>query len=279
METKLLSAEKEHEIAKRAAKIRLDTVKMIHNGKAGHTGGDLSAADLIVFLYSYMNISPELTKNPNRDYFILSKGHSAEILHCTLLDFGFFDESEIQDFGKLGSKIGGHPTNHTNGVESNTGSLGHGLGIGAGIALALQRSHKSNKVYVLTGDGELAEGSNWEAAMFAAQYKLENFTWIIDRNKLQISGSTEEVMALEPLNEKLSAFGFRVLEINGHNYQEIFSALEQDSKGQPKAIIANTIKGFGLPEAENKASWHHKVPSEKDIKEMEEHLRALLEEE
>ena len=200
-----------------------------------------------------------------RDYFILSKGHSAEAYYTVLADQGYITADEMDSFGKFGSVLGGHPNKNTKGIEANTGSLGHGLGLATGIALALQKDNKNNRVFALTGDGELAEGSNWEAAMSAAKFKLRNLTWIIDRNHLQISGNTEDVMPLDNLKEKTEAFGFYTIVIDGHNFQEIFQAIDQQQDEKPLCIIADTIKGKGLECAENQASWHHKTPSKEQV--------------
>lgn len=203
-----------------------------------------------------------------RDYFILSKGHSAEALYAVLNHYGYISQEMLNEFGKFGSILGGHPTKKVYGVEANTGSLGHGLGLAAGMALALNKNGKTNRVYVMTGDGELAEGSNWEAIMAAAKYKLTNLTWIIDRNGLQISGSTEGVMPLENLYEKAKAFGFEVLEIDGHDHEAIRAALEYRAEGKPICVISHTTKGKGLYCAENKAEWHHKTPTAEQFEQM-----------
>ena len=218
---KKLDSEAVKELKIKSANVRFKTVELIHNAGAGHTGGDMSAADILIALYSYMNVDPKSKNSCDRDFFIMSKGHSAEIYYNVLAEFGFLDYESLDTLGSFGSEFGGHPTNNIPGVEANTGSLGHGLGIGVGIALGLKRDNKTNQVYVLTGDGELSEGSNWEAAMSAGKYKLDNLTWIIDRNYLQISGKTEDVMPLEPLKMKINSFGFEVYTINGHKYEEI----------------------------------------------------------
>lgn len=265
-----LSLEKERELKLEAANVRMRTVQMIYHGKGGHIGGDLSEADLLVGIFNYMRHDP---KNPDweeRDRFILSKGHSAEAFYAVLAEHGYLEQSVLDTFGSFDSPLGGHPNKKIRGVEANTGSLGHGLGLAVGTALALKRDGKLNRIFVLTGDGELAEGSNWEAAMSAAKFQLGNLTWIVDRNHLQISGSTEEVMPLEDLKKKAEAFGFQVKVIDGHNFQEILEALDYTEAGKPICVIANTIKGKGLACAENQASWHHKVPTEEQLEMMEE---------
>lgn len=244
--------------------LRRDVAEMIYRGKAGHFGGDFSVMDILAVLYYlHMNISPENVKDPNRDRFILSKGHCVESLYAILCDRGFFPKSELETYSGFGSKYIGHPNNRINGIETNTGSLGHGLSVGVGMALAGKMDNASYRVYTVMGDGELAEGSVWEGAMAAAHYKLDNLTAVIDRNGLQISGSTEDIMAHENLRDRWAAFGWHVLEADGHNLAELDNAL-CDAKARtekPSVIIAKTIKGYGFSDAENQAGWHHKVPS------------------
>ena len=262
----------------KAADIREKTVEIIMTGRGGHIGGDLSETDVLVNLFDYMKLDPGNPKWEGRDYFVLSKGHSAEALYAVLNDLGFLPQADLDAYGSLGAKLGGHPTKKVNGVEANTGSLGHGLGLAVDMALALKMDGKPNRVYAMTGDGELAEGSIWEAAMSAAKFGLTNLTWIIDRNHLQISGDTEDVMPLENLHDKAAAFGFRVLEINGHDHDEIRGALESRSEDRPTCIIAHTIKGKGMPVAENQAGWHHKTPTAEQFEEMKEGLNSLRKE-
>jgi len=252
----------------KSAAIRSEVLKLIYHAKTGHTGGALSSTDIMVNLYYHtMNISPSLTEDPNRDRFILSKGHSVEPFWCILADRGFFPKEELGTFSSFGSKLIGHPNNKMNGVEMNTGSLGHGLSVGCGMALAAKKQKKDYRVFVLMGDGEQAEGSNWEAAMFGAHYGLDNLVAIIDRNGLQISGRTEEVMGLNPLNEKWKAFGWEVVEINGHDHEALSKELDKRAvvKGKPKLIIAHTVKGKGVSFIENQVAWHHKVPSDTQL--------------
>lgn len=263
-----LSCEKKKELMLRAADIREKTVEIVIGGNGGHIGGDLSETDVLVNLFDFMNHDPKNPKWEGRDYFILSKGHSAEAYYAILNHYGYLAQEDLDQFGKLGAKLGGHPTKKVNGVEANTGSLGHGLGLATGMALALKMDGKSNKVFVLTGDGELAEGSNWEAAMSAAKFGLTNLTWIIDRNHLQISGNTEDVMPLENLYAKAEAFGFHVIDIDGHDHDAIRAALENRTEGKPTCVIANTIKGKGLYCAENQAGWHHKTPTMEQFEQM-----------
>lgn len=251
-----------------ASEICEKTVELIYNGGGGHIGGDLSEVDIMVALFNYIKHDPKNPKWSGRDYFILSKGHSSEAYYTLLSEYGYIDRKELDTYGTFGSLLGGHPNKKITGVEANTGSLGHGLGLATGIALALKRSQRENRVYVLTGDGELGEGSNWEALMSASKYNLDNMTWIVDRNFLQISGKTETVMPLENLKEKAEAFGFKTVEINGHNFDQIFIALNIREKGRPVCIIADTVKGKGLACAENKAEWHHKTPTKEQVEQL-----------
>ncbi|ADQ03917.1 Transketolase domain-containing protein [Caldicellulosiruptor owensensis OL] len=259
-----------YELIKKSLKIRKQIVQMIYKAKSGHIGGSLSSVDILVTLfYRIMN----LDKGDESDKFVLSKGHSVEGYYAILADIGYLPEDELERYCQFGSILIGHPTNKVKGIEVNTGSLGHGLSVGAGMALAGKRKGKNYRVFVLMGDGELAEGSVWEAAMFAANYKLDNLVAIIDRNKLQISGGTEEVMKLEPLRQKWEAFGWKVFELDGHNYEELIEILTKIpvEKDKPHLIIANTTKGKGVSFIENKAQWHHKVPTE------EEYIKAIQE--
>lgn len=264
----MLSEQQIKKLEIQASEICEKTVELIYNGGGGHIGGDLSEVDIMVALFNYMRHDPENPKWDGRDYFILSKGHSSETYYTLLAEYGYISREELDTYGSFRSPLGGHPTKKVTGVEANTGSLGHGLGLGAGIAMVLKKNGKANRVYVLTGDGELGEGSNWEAMMTAAKYKLDNMTWIIDRNFLQISGTTEDVMPLENLKEKAEAFGFKTVEINGHDFEQIFTALNIREKGRPVCIIARTVKGKGLACAENKAEWHHRTPTKEQLEQL-----------
>ena len=273
-----MNVEKKKQLQIQASEIREKTVNLIYHGGGGHIGGDLSETDIMVVLFDRMKHDP---KNPGwegRDYFILSKGHAAETYYTLLERYGYIGEKELDDFGSFGALLGGHPNKKINGVEANTGSLGHGLGFAIGIAIALKKDKKENHVYVLTGDGELAEGSNWEAMMSAKKYRLDNLTWIVDRNHLQISGDTEEVMPIENLKEKAQAFGFETVEINGHDYDQIADALDLRKKEKPVCVIADTIKGKGLSCAENKAGWHHKTPSLEQVEQFRADMAELRKE-
>ena len=245
--------------------LRKNVIDMIVEGKGGHIGGDMSVMDILVELYfEQMNISPENMDDPDRDRFVMSKGHSVEALYAVLAAKGFFPiEEVIREFSKFGSKYIGHPNNKLPGIEMNSGSLGHGLPVCVGMALAGKMDGRDYRVYTVMGDGELAEGSVWEGVMAAHQYKLDNLCAIVDRNRLQISGCTEDVMAHDSQEERWSSFGWHVISVNGNDYKELKSAFDEAKtvKGAPTVIIANTIKGCGSPVMENKAGWHHKVPN------------------
>lgn len=248
---------------------RKNVLDMIKEAKAGHIGGDFSVMDILVTLYfKQMNISPENMDDPNRDLFVMSKGHSVEAYYAVLAAKGFLDIDEvIANFSKFGSKYIGHPNNKLPGIEMNSGSLGHGLPVCVGMALASKMDNKTNRVYTVMGDGELAEGSVWEGAMAASQYKLDNLCAVVDRNRLQISGNTEDVMGHDDLEARFAAFGWNVIQADGNNIDALNEAFEpaKACKGKPTVIIANTIKGYGGGEVmENKAPWHHKVPTEEE---------------
>ena len=246
--------------------LRKDTVDIIMGGGGGHIGGDMSAMEVLVDLYHrQMNVSPETADDPGRDYFIMSKGHSMEAYYAVLCSRGFLDLEDVKKrFSQFGSPYIGHPHNTLPGIEMNSGSLGHGLPVSVGLALAAKMDGRDSRVYVMTGDGELAEGSNWEGAMSGAMYKLDNLCWIIDRNRLQISGGTEDVMALDDLEKKVAAFNWNVIQVaDGNDIDQVDAAFEQAKqlKGKPTCIIANTVKGKGSAVMENKAGWHHHVPT------------------
>lgn len=239
---------------------RADAATMIAHAKAGHIGGAMSCMDILTCLfYKVMHAG---------DHFLLSKGHSVEGYWAILADKGFFPKALLKTFSQAGSPLIGHPNNQVHGVEMSTGALGHGLSIGVGMAIAEKRLKTANRVYVLMGDGEQAEGSIWEAAMSGAHYQLDNLCAIIDRNALQISGSTEQVMALENFADKWKAFGWDVSEVDGHDMDELATYFGKvRPAGKPLCLIAHTVKGKGLPFAENKAEWHHKVPSYQQLQE------------
>lgn len=256
-------------LEKKAKEIRKAVVELIYQAQTGHIGGSLSCTDILTALYyGIMRIDPLNPQAPDRDRFILSKGHSIEAYWCILADKGFFPKEELKTFAQFGTRLICHPNNQVAGVEMNTGSLGHGLSLGVGMALAGKKDQADFRVYTLMGDGELAEGSIWEAAMAGSHYQLDNLVGIIDRNRLQISGETEEVMNLEPLADKWQAFGWEVVSIDGNNMQELFQALSAvpQIQGRPTLIIANTVKGKGVSFIENQAGWHHRVPTSDEFK-------------
>ncbi|MCC8180698.1 MAG: transketolase [Planctomycetes bacterium] len=250
------------ELRKKAVAIRRDLLNMIYHAKAGHTGGALSSTDILTALYyGVLKVDPARPKWDGRDFFVMSKGHSVEGLICILADMGFFEKAETETFCAYGTRLIGHPNNKVPGFEMNTGALGHGLPVAAGMAKGLKMSNRPNRVFTLMGDGELAEGSVWEAAMASSHYKLDNLTAIIDRNHLQISGDTENVMAQEPLAERWTAFGWHVVELDGHDMAALVEEFRKAPvPGKPRMVIAHTIKGKGVKEMENVPKWHHGVP-------------------
>jgi len=256
------------DLAIKSIEYRKNILKYIFHANAGHTGGSLSCIDLLNVLYNHvMNISPENFKSPDRDRYIQSKGHSVEALFVVLADKGFFPESDLETLCKYRSHYIGHPTRKVNGVEQNTGALGHGLPISVGTALAAKMDNKKYRVFTLLGDGELPEGSNWEAALTAAHYKLDNLCAIIDHNKLQITGPTSEVCNTHPIDAKFESFGWAVRHADGHNFEELKEVFDSIpfAEGKPNLVIAHTIKGKGVSYMENVIKWHHGVPSEKQF--------------
>jgi Transketolase, N-terminal subunit len=269
------------ELEKIAVEIRVRLIEIIVNAKGGHIGGALSSTDMLVALYfKVLNIDPEKPGNPDRDRFILSKGHSSEGYYAVLEKRGFISSEVLNTYGQFNSQIGGHPTNKIPGVEFNTGSLGHGLSAGVGMALAAKRDNKTYKTFVLMGDGEHAEGSIMEAAAAAGHYHLDNLVAIIDRNNLQISGPTEEVMAIDDLAKKYEACGWHVIECNGHDMAELTDIFTNAPKvkGKPTFVIAHTIKGKGVSFMENRKEWHHKVPTSEQFEDAKNELFKKLEE-
>ena len=252
-------------LKKTAYELRDYTLDLIYGAKTGHIGGDFSEAEILTALYfSVLRVDPENPEDPARDYFILSKGHSMEMYYAALAKRGFLDADDVmQRYSRFGAPYIGHPNNKLPGIEMNSGSLGHGLPVAVGIAKGLQMDGKSNRVYVLMGDGELAEGSVWEGAMAASHYKLDNLTAIVDRNRLQISGPTEEVMHHDDLAARFAAFGWKAIVTEGNDIDTVLKAFEEAKSvtGQPAVIIAETTKGKGVSFIENKAGWHHRVPS------------------
>lgn len=253
----------------KSADYRKTILRIIKQARAGHTGGDLSAIDILNVLYNHvLNVSPETFTDPNRDRFVQSKGHCVEALYTVLADRGFFPEADLDTLCRYQSPYIGHPTRGVPGIEHNTGSLGHGLAVAVGMSLAGKLDGRDYRVFTLMGDGELGEGSVWEAAMAASHYHLDNLIAIVDRNGLQITGSTETVNPLEPLADKFRAFGFAVREVDGNDTAALVELFEQMpfELGKPNAIIAHTVKGKGVSFIENVNKWHHRVPSDEEYK-------------
>ncbi len=249
-----------------AYKLREDVLDIIMAGQAGHIGGDMSIMEILTELYfEQMNISPENAEDPDRDKFVLSKGHTVEAYYAVLAEKGFFPlEEVVENFSKFNSPYIGHPNNHLPGIEMNSGSLGHGLPVCVGMALADRMDGRDSRVYTVMGDGELAEGSIWEAVMAASHYHLDHLCAVVDRNRLQISGGTEEVMHHDDLHERFRAFGWHVIDVaDGNDIGGLKAAFEEakQTKGCPSVLIANTVKGCGSPLMENQVSWHHRVPT------------------
>lgn len=261
------------QLARKSLQYRRDILYWIKHAGTGHTGGSLSCTDILNVLYNrVLRVTPESFGTPSRDRYVHSKGHSVEALYVVLADMGFFPKTELETLCAYGSHFVGHPTRKIHGIEQNTGSLGHGLSVCVGMALGAKLDRVDYRVYTLLGDGELAEGSNWEAAMAAAHYRLDNLTAIIDLNSLQITGSTRDVMNSNPLSDKFAAFGWSVNTVDGHDLEELTTVLSAALEtGKPRVVIANTTKGKGVSFMENVASWHHGVPSD------EEYVRALRE--
>ena len=255
--------------------IRKGIIEAVYSGKSGHPGGSLSIADIMTVLYFYeMNINPEKPKDENRDRFVLSKGHCAPALYSTLANRGYFNIEELKTLRHIDSRLQGHPDmKKIPGVDMTTGSLGQGLSAANGMAIAGKLDKKDYRVYCIMGDGEIEEGQVWEAAMASNKYKLDNLCVIVDNNNLQIDGTIEEVMSSYPIDEKFKSFGFQVINIDGHNYQEIIDAFDvaRNIKGKPVCIIAKTVKGKGVSFMENKVEWHGKAPNE------EQYMQALKE--
>ena len=247
-----------------ANKVRRHIIEMIYGAGSGHPGGSLSATEVMVALYfKEMNIRADEPDWVDRDRFVLSKGHAAPTLYACLAESGYFPVEELETIRKIGSRLQGHPDmRKTPGVDASTGSEGQGLSMGIGMALAAKLDRKKCRIYVMLGDGENNCGQIWEAAMSASQFKIDNLVAIIDRNKLQLDGPTEKIMSLEPLGDKWKAFGWNVLEIEGHNFREILAAFKKarETKGHPTVIIANTIKGKGVSFMEGAVGFHGKAP-------------------
>lgn len=250
-------------IKEKALWMRRHAFKMVYEAQLGHPGGDFSAIDIIATLYfGILKFDPAKPAWADRDRFIMSKGHATGALYTALCAAGYFPENWLDTYMQPRSMLNGHPNrNYLPGVETNTGPLGHGLPVATGIAIAGQITNSDFRTFVLTGDGELQEGSNWEAAMTAGNRKLRNLTWIVDRNRLQQGAGTEETNGLDPLDKKFEAFGWDVTMVDGHDPAALLQILTKTAADRPRAVIANTVKGKGVSFMENKASWHHGVPN------------------
>jgi len=276
-----LTSEEEINLKKTANQIRKHVLRTIKAGGAGHIGGALSCTDMLTVLYfKILKVDPQNPNWPKRDRFILSAGHKCLALYGTLAEKGFFDKSLLDTYGALCTKLGGHPDMHKlPGIESNTGALGHGLSIAGGMALGLRMDGLDSKVYTILGDGELAEGSNWEAAAAASHHKLDNLVAFVDRNKFQHGGRTVDFMSYEPLDKRWEAFGWAVRTIDGNDLQQVYGNVTDTpfEKGRPSMIIADTIKSKGLPSMEDKASFHYWKVNDEEMKIAEQALQAIEE--
>jgi transketolase len=267
------------QLALKSIRYRRRILEIIKRAGAGHTGGSLSCVDILNVLYNrVLRVSPATFKDPGRDRYIQSKGHSVEALFVVLADKGFFPDAQLDTLCQYGSHFVGHPTRKVPGIEQNTGALGHGLPISVGCAIAGKKDQRDYRVFTLLGDGELAEGSNWEAAMAAAHYCLDNLVAIVDHNTLQITGRTRDVCCNEPLDEKFRAFNWDVRTVDGHSFAALTDVLAYRPEGQPLAVIANTVKGRGVSFMQDVAKWHHGVPSDPEyaaaLRELDEALAA-----
>ena len=275
-----MTVQEKKQLMATACKVRMNAVRGVHAAKAGHPGGSLSAADMFTYLYfKEMKIDPANPKWEERDRFVLSKGHTAPGLYATLALRGFFPVDDMDTLRQIGSHLQGHPNmNETPGVDMSTGSLGQGISAAAGMALAAKYQQKDCRVYTLLGDGEIQEGQVWEAMMFAAHYKLDNLCVIIDNNGLQIDGKVADVMSPYPIPEKLAAFGFEVVEIDGHDFDQIEAAFEKAkaTKGKPFGIVMKTTKGKDVSFMENNAGWHGKAPNDDEYAQAMSELQAKL---
>lgn len=266
-----MSTTDQKEIAKlklQAEKIRRRIVELVYNSKSGHIGGSLSSVDIETALYFHvMNVNPKNPKQENRDRFLLSKGHCVEAYYSVLSAAGFVDDSLLDTYGKFGTILAGHPTRKVPGIELNSGALGHGLSVGVGVSVGAKMNKQTYRTFVLMGDGEQGEGSIYEAAMAASYYKLDNLVAIIDRNKLQISGTTEAVMSIEPMRQRWEAFGWEVFDMEGNNMESVVETFDRldYTNSKPKLLIAHTTKGCGVSFMENNVKWHHGLLDEEQF--------------
>ena len=276
-----MNAQERKDLLVAAAKVRLGIIEGVYHAKSGHPGGSLSSADIFTYLYfKEMNINPQTPKDPNRDRFVLSKGHCAPGLYSVLANRGYFDVSELQKLRHIGAMLQGHPDmKGTPGVDMSSGSLGQGISAAVGMALAGKLDNKDYRVYTLLGDGESEEGQVWEAAMFAGHHKLDNLCAIVDVNGLQIDGRTADVMPSEPLDAKFAAFNWHVIKVDGHDFDALRAAFAQarQNAGAPTAILAKTVKSKGVSFMENDPGWHGKAPNKEQYEQAMTELRAAEE--
>lgn len=270
-----------HELSIQATKARLLAVQMVHDAASGHPGGSLSCMDILTTLYfDEMRVDPNKPHDPDRDRFVMSKGHCSPAVYSVLALRGFFPEEELKMFRSIDGHMSGHVEMHVPGVDMSTGSLGQGISAAVGMALGGKYNKKNYRVYAIMGDGEIAEGQVWEAMLTAAKFKLDNVCAVVDVNGLQIDGKTEDVMPTEPLDQKFEAFGWHVIKVDGHDYEEIENAFaEAESiKGKPTMILAKTVKGKGVSFMENDAGWHGKAPNDEQYAQARAELEATLKE-
>ena len=262
-----------------ACKVRMGIIEGVHSAKSGHPGGSLSIADTLTYLYfAKMNVYPDKPEEPQRDRLVLSKGHTAPALYSTLAQRGFFPEEELKSLRHIGAMLQGHPCIHIPGVDMSSGSLGQGISAACGMALSAKVSSDTYKVYTILGDGEIEEGQVWEAAMFAAHYKLDNLVAIVDNNGLQIDGKIEDVMSPYPIVDKFKAFGWHVIEMDAHDFDSIEAAFNEAKSvsGQPVAIIQKSVKGKGVSFMENNVSWHGSAPNDEQYEQAMGELKTAL---
>ena len=264
-----------------ACKVRMGVIEGTYCAKSGHPGGSLSISDLLTYLYfAKMHIDPKQPEMADRDRLVLSKGHCAPALYATLAQRGFFPQEELQSLRHIGAMLQGHPCIHTPGIDMSSGSLGQGISVACGMALAGKLDNAAYKVYTILGDGEIEEGQVWEAMMFASQYKLDNLCVIVDVNGLQIDGKCEDVMNAEPIDKKMEAFGLNVVKINGNDFDELEKAFDEFHKnmgsGKPFGIIMKTVKGLGVSYMENQVGWHGKAPNDEEYEIAMNELKAKL---
>ncbi len=276
-----MDAKSKKELQKTACKVRMGVIEGTYNAKSGHPGGSLSISDLLTYLYfDRMNVDPKSPEDPDRDRFVLSKGHTAPALYSVLAQKGYFAEEELKSLRHIGAMLQGHPCISIPGVDMSSGSLGQGISAACGMALAGRLNGKSYKVYTVLGDGEIEEGQVWEAAMFAAHYKLDNLIAIVDNNGLQIDGPVTEVCSPEPITDKFAAFGWYVIKMDAHDFDSIEAAFaEADTvKGQPVVIIQKSVKGKGVSFMENQVGWHGTAPNKEQYEQAMSELSAQLKE-